>query len=180
VQIRNSKSQIRNCPAGFTLIEIVLVTLLIAVLASILIPALHQGFEGYANLETRGDLISQARDAAGRMIREVRSIQKEADNTPNITTANASSLTFVDVQGTTISFSLSSGTVQRNTDDLVDNVSTLQFRYFNGSNSELTSLPLSAADRDNVRRIMLTLTLGERDQTVSVTEQAYLRELAGY
>jgi hypothetical protein len=113
------------------------------------------------------------------MIRELRNIQKEGDNTPNISSANATSITFVDVLDNTITFSLSGSTVQRNSNALVEQVSSLQFRYFNGSNAELTTLPLSATDRNNVRRIMVTLTLAEGSLTVSVTEQAYLRELSG-
>jgi len=121
------------------------------------------------------------------MIRELRNIQKEANNTPNITAANATSITFEDVSDNTITFcvwasgscSPTGNTVQRNSNPLVEQVSGLQFRYFNGSNVELTTLPLSATDRNNVRRIMVTLTLAEGSLTVSVTEQAYLRELSG-
>lgn len=164
---------------GFTLIEIIVVCVLIGIIAAVIIPPLHQGVQSYAVTETRGDLTSQARQAATRMIRELRNIQKEANNTPNISTANATSITFVDVLDNTITFSLSGSTVQRNSNPLVEQVSSLQFRYFNGTNAELTTLPLSATDRDNVRRIMVTLTLAEGSLTVSVTEQAYLRELSG-
>ncbi len=160
--------------------EIILVTLLVGILAAMLIPPLKQGIQIYSAHETRSDLTSQARDAATRMIREMRNIQKEADNTPNLTTADDDNITFVDVLGNTITFALTGTTVDRNADDLVDNVSTLQFRYFNGSNTELTTVPLSAANRDTVRRILLTLTLAEGDKDVTVNEQAYIRELAGY
>ncbi|MGH7410863.1 MAG: hypothetical protein ACREJ6_07390, partial [Candidatus Methylomirabilis sp.] len=102
------------------------------------------------------------------------------------TGANATSITFVDVLDNTITFcvwasgscSPSGNTVQRNSNPLVGQVSSLQFRYFNGSNTELT-VPLSAPDLDNVRRIMLILTLAEGSLTVSVTEQTFLRELTG-
>ena len=165
--------------AGFSLMEIVVVCVLIGIIAAVIIPPLHQGVQSFAVTETRGDLTSQARQAATRMIRELRNIQKEADNTPNISSANAATITFVDVLDNTITFSLSGSTVQRNSNALVEQVSSLQFRYFNGSNAELTTLPLSATDRNNVRRIMVTLTLAEGSLTVSVTEQAYLRELSG-
>ena len=164
---------------GFSLMEIIVVCVLIGIIAAVLIPPLHQGVQSFAVTETRGDLTSQARQAATRMIRELRNIQKEGDNTPNISSANATSITFVDVLDNTITFSLSGSTVQRNSNALVEQVSSLQFRYFNGSNAELTTLPLSATDRNNVRRIMVTLTLAEGSLTVSVTEQAYLRELTG-
>ena len=172
---------------GFSLIEIVIVCVLIGIIAAVIIPPLHQGVQSFAVTETRGDLTSQARQAATRMIRELRNIQKEADNTPNISTANATSITFVDVLDNTITFCLwasgscspTGNTVQRNSNPLVEQVSGLQFRYFDANNTELTSLPLDATNRNNVRRIMVTLTLAEGSLTVSVTEQAYLRELSG-
>jgi prepilin-type N-terminal cleavage/methylation domain-containing protein len=164
--------------AGFTLIEIVIVCVLIGVIAAVIIPPLHQGAQSFTVSETRGDLSSQARQAATRMVRELRNIQKEANNTPNITAANATSITFVDVLDSAITFSLSGSTLQRNSNPLVEQVSSLQFRYFNGSNAELTP-PLGATDMDNVRRIMLTLTLAEGSLTVAVTEQTFLRELTG-
>ena len=197
-EIRNSKFEIPHIAkavGGFTLIEIVIVCVLIGIIASVIIPPLHQGVQSFAVSETRGDLTSQARQAATRMIRELRNIQKKADNTPNITTgANATSITFVDVLDNTITFCLwasgscspTGSTVQRNSNALVEQVSSLQFRYFIGSNTELP-VPLSARDLtpasvddvDDVRRIMVTLTLAEGSLTVSVTEQAFLRELTG-
>ncbi|MGH7408683.1 MAG: type II secretion system protein [Candidatus Methylomirabilales bacterium] len=176
--MRRERTPFRKGIEGFSLIEIVVVCVLIGIIAAVIIPPLHQGVQSYAVSETRGDLTSQARQGATRMIRELRNIQKEANNTPNLTAADATSITFVDVLDNTITFSLSGSTVQRNSNPLVA-LSTLQIRYFSGNNTELTPLPLSAANRDHVRRIMVTLTLTEAGQTVSVTEQAFLRELSG-
>ncbi len=165
---------------GFSLIEVILVMVLVGILAAILIPPLNLGVQGYSSIETRGHLAAQAREAATRMVRELRNIQKEGDNTPNITSADASSITFVDVSDNTITFALSGPAVNRNADTLVDNVSSLQFRYFDGSNTELTSLPLSGADRDSVRRILVVLMLAEGSEIISLTDQAYLQGLTGY
>ena len=164
---------------GFTLMEIILVLVLIGIMAAVLVPTLQEGVQSYTVTETRGDLTAQARQAATRMIRELRNIQKEADNTPNISSANVTTVTFMDVLDNTITFNLSGGTVQRNSDALVEQVSNLSFRYFNATNAELTSLPLNATDRNNVRRILVVLTLADGSLTVLVTEQAYLRELTG-
>jgi len=164
---------------GFTLMEIILVLVLIGIMAGVLVPTLQEGVQSYTVTETRGDLTAQARQAATRMVRELRNIQKEADNTPNISSANVTTVTFVDVLDNTITFNLSGGTVQRNSDALVEQVSNLSFRYFNATNAELTSLPLNATDRNNVRRILVVLTLADGSLTVLVTEQAYLRELTG-
>ena len=165
---------------GFSLIEIVVVCVLIGIIAAVIIPPLHQGVQSFTVTETRGDLTSQARQAATRMMRELRNIQKKANNTPNITAANVATITFVDVLDNTITFSLSGSTVQRTlapnpSNNLVEQVSSLQFRYFDVNNLELTG----AFTPDNVRRIMLTLTLAEGSLTVSVTEQTFLRELTG-
>ena len=185
--MRRERTPFRKGIEGFSLIEIVVVCVLIGIIAAVIIPPLHQGVQSFAVTEARGDLTSQARQAATRMIRELRNIQKKADNTPNITTgANATSITFVDVLDNTITFSLSGSTLQRNSNALVDQVSSLQFRYFNGSNTELP-VPLSAPDLtpasvddvDDVRRIMVTLTLMEGSLAVSVAKQTFLREMTG-
>jgi hypothetical protein len=148
---------------------------LIGIIASVIIPPLHQGVQSFTAGETRSDLTSQARQAATRVVRELRNIQKEGDNTPNISSANATSITFVDVLDNAITFSLSGSTLQRNSNPLVEQVSSLQFRYFDINNVELTG----AFSPNDVRRIMMTLTLAEGTQTVSVTDQTFLREMTG-
>jgi hypothetical protein len=63
---------------------------------------------------------------------------------------------------------------------LADKVSSLQFRYFDGSNTELTPSPqLSEAQCDNVRRILVILAMQEGTETVTMTGQAFLRDLRG-
>jgi prepilin-type N-terminal cleavage/methylation domain-containing protein len=168
-------SKFHRGSAGFTLIEIVIVCVLIGIIASVIIPPLHQGVQSFTAGETRSDLTSQARQAATRVVRELRNIQKEGDNTPNISSANATSITFVDVLDNAITFSLSGSTLQRNSNPLVEQVSSLQFRYFDINNVELTG----AFSPNDVRRIMMTLTLAEGTQTVSVTDQTFLREMTG-
>ncbi len=164
---------------GFTLIEIVLVLVIIAVLAGILIEPFRLGVKSYIGIETRADLTSQAREATNRIVREMRNIQKKANDMPNITSADATSITFVDNRGVTISFSLAGSTVLRDTNILADKVSSLDLRYFKGDNTALTTFPLSAADLDAVRRILVIMTMQENTETVAMTGQAFLRELRG-
>ncbi len=164
---------------GYTLIEIVLVIVIIAVLAGILIEPFRLGLKSYIGIETRADLTSQAREATSRIVREMRNIQKKANDKPNITSADATSITFVDAEDTTIGFSLSGNTVLRDTNILADKVSSLEIRYFNKDNAALTTFPLSAADLDNVRRILVILAMQEGTETVTMTGQAFLRDLRG-
>ncbi len=164
---------------GYTLIEIILVLVIIGVLAGILIEPFRQGVQSYVAIDTRADLTSQARGATNRIVREMRNVQRKANDKPNITSADATSITFVDNLGITISFSLSGSTVLRDTNILADKLSSLDFRYFKGDNTALTTFPLSAADLDDVRRILVILTLQENTETVTMTGQAFLRDLRG-
>ncbi len=178
---------------GFTLIEIVLVLVIIAVLAGILIEPFRLGVKSYIGIETRADLTSQAREATVRIVRELRNIRKKADIPPasNIVCdtvgdeATVSRIRFLDVQNNDIKFYLSGNNVQRmdmdtSTDNiLVDKVLSLEFRYFRGNNTALTTFPLSAADLDAVRRILVILALQEGTETVTMTGQDFLRDLRG-
>ncbi len=181
-EFRNSKFEIPQPVKGkdgFTLIEIILVLVIIGILAGILIEPFRLGVKSYIGIETRADLTSQAREATVRIVREMRNIQKKANDKPNITSADDTSITFVDSQGVPISFSLSGSTVLRDTNILADKVSSLDFRYFKGDNTALTTFPLSAADLDDVRRILVILTMQEGTETVTMTGQAFLRDLRG-
>ena len=164
---------------GFTLIEIVVVLVIVGVLAAILIEPFRQGIQSYLGIETRSDLTSEAREATTRIVREIRNIQKKANDKPNIASADATSITFVDNRGTTISFSLAGSTVLRDTNILADKVSSLEFRYFKGDNTALTTFPLSAADLDDVRRVLVILAMQEGNESVTMTGQAFLRDLRG-
>lgn len=164
---------------GFTLIEIVVVLVIVGILAAILIEPFRQGVKSFVGIETRSDLTSQARDATTRIVREIRNIQKKANDKPNITSADGTSITFVDNRGTSISFSLSGNTVLRDTNILADKVSNLEFRYFKGDNTALTTFPLSAADLDEVRRVLVILAMQEGTESVTMTGQAFLRDLRG-
>ncbi len=181
-EFRNSKFEIPQPvkgKEGYTLIEIILVLVIIGVLAGILIEPFRQGVKSYIGIETRADLTSQAREATVRIVREMRNIQKKDNDKPNITSADATSITFVDNQGVPISFSLSGSTVLRDTNILADKVSSLQVRYFDGNNGEISSPLDTEAKRDAVRRILVILTMQENTETVTMTGQAFLRELRG-
>jgi hypothetical protein len=51
----------------------------------------------------------------------------------------------------------------------VDIINTRFFRYYNAAGTELAALPLSAADRGNVRRVDLGIRVGLGSGAVAVT-----------
>ncbi len=59
--------------------------------------------------------------------------------------------------------------LKRNDQPLSENVDALAFRYYDTDDLELTLLPLSVADLEKVRRIMITLTAVTRDGDQSRT-----------
>jgi len=63
---------------------------------------------------------------------------------------------------------------------VADNVSDLTFSYFDPDGTELTALPLSAADLGEVRRIQISVTVVNPDQTdmtVTLSTNVHLRNM---
>jgi type II secretory pathway pseudopilin PulG len=58
---------------------------------------------------------------------------------------------------------------------LATDASALTFAYYNAVGTPLTALPLSATDRESVRRIQITMTLDRAGQSFSVRGSVYLR-----
>lgn len=116
---------------GFTLVELVLAILILAIIFAILAPVLKTGFNSYfLRLDTvQADW--QGRVALARATRELRDIRSPAD----LTIAPSTQITFVDTSGNTIQYSLSGDKLMRNTAELASGVSALSFSYLTSSHT---------------------------------------------
>jgi prepilin-type N-terminal cleavage/methylation domain-containing protein len=72
-------------------------------------------------------------------------------------------------------------------DVLAENVAVLTFSYYDANNGLLSALPLNAADRDNVRTVVITLVAteavpgpGQAPQTFTLTQSVRLRNRNTY
>ena len=119
---------LRAC--GFTLIEAIISIVIAGVLATLGARLMSSGFRTYFLGRELAQDAAQGTLAVERMTRDLRAVRSAAD----LTTIGASTITFVDVDGNTISYALSAGSVTRSQNGgtaqpLAANVSSLAFTY---------------------------------------------------
>lgn len=110
---------------GFTLIEMVVVMAIVGVVAVAVTPMIMSMFESYTDQRQFADTDAQARLALERMLRELRTVRTPAD-----LSAPGASISFTDVNGNAIAYSLSGTQLLRDTDVLATGVANLAFSYF--------------------------------------------------
>lgn len=114
---------------GFTLIEMVFVIIILSIIALIASRVMGAAFNSYYDNQNIVNANEQGRLALERMVRDIHAV-----NSPSsVTTANATSLTFTDVNGNAVTYALSGSQLQRNGVTLADGVNTLTFGYYDGA-----------------------------------------------
>lgn len=132
--IRNPQSK------GFTLVEIVLTIAIVGIIAGVAAMIIMQGAQTYTTEQSRGEAHQQARFALERMSREARSIRSCGDI--NAPVNPSATLSFTDITGNAIAFSVAAGNLMRGADLLASGVTTAQpFRFLDNAGSPTTSCP---------------------------------------
>ena len=158
---------------GFTLIEIIMAIVVVGALAGGVMVFVTQGVDIWNFVTFRNDESAQARLALDRMVKEIRQVYDKA----SVTTASADDFNFVSYYNNTtynVEFVKSGSNLMRNSDVLCDNVSSLQFQYYD-INNNLLSTPLVLPDETDIRRIKITLTVTSGDQSITLKSQVYPR-----
>lgn len=152
---------------GFTIVELVLVIGLMALLTTVLAPFVETGFKNYDKVASRRAVLSEARLAFDRIVKEVRLIESSSDV---IDANSSSSFEFEYPNGTSITYSLSGTDLLRNSDVLAENVSSLSFDYLDASGSSTTT-------EADVRRVEISMTFdAEGDHgDLTLRTQVFLR-----
>lgn len=114
---------------GFTLIEMVIVIVILSIIAGVAARVMSTALNSYFDNQNIVNANEQGRLALERMARDIHAI----NSTSSITTANASTLTFVDVNGNTVTYSLSGTQLLRNSVVLADGINRLTFAYYTGA-----------------------------------------------
>jgi type II secretory pathway pseudopilin PulG len=145
--------------AGYTLVELVLVSLLVGIIGSLGLSGLVKTGEGFREMESRTAVLERGRTAMARMRRTIRMGRFDTGTT----TATATSLAFPDQDQATVTFTLSGGDLTEDGNALATGVSGLSFAYYDAANTELATFPLSSEDVDALHRIVVayTVTVGE-------------------
>ncbi|MDP2166726.1 MAG: type II secretion system protein [Thermodesulfovibrionales bacterium] len=92
---------------GFTLIEVVITMVLVAIIAYILADALRTGVNAYIITDQRKEALDAGRVAMERMTREIRGAMA-------VNSVSATEFCFKAIDGTTLGFRLSGGNILRN------------------------------------------------------------------
>jgi prepilin-type N-terminal cleavage/methylation domain-containing protein len=152
----------RDKQKGFTLIEMIIVIVILGVVATfagMMISVAARGSNQQYQLSSAG---AEAQQGLERMAREIRIAL------PSTLTMNATSVSFTDVNGESISFSLSSGNLLRGSNVLIEGVSSLTFSYYDSAGA-VTS---TAAD---VRYIAVNMTVNDGGVGANLRTLVFLR-----
>ncbi len=164
--------------AGFTLIELVIVIVVISISGVLLAGMFREAIGTYRFVDVEADLLQQARFAEERITRELRRLR---DGT-SVTTAAAQTLAFIDRDAVPIIVSWN-GTkgadllFTRNgvSQTLAGSVDSLAFSYFKGDGS--TAVPLVAPSSTDIRRVAVYIRLARGGQSIATLGAAALRSL---
>ncbi len=122
---------------GFTLVEIVITIVLIGILSGIAALIILQGVKAYSGEQSRSDVHYQARVAMERMTREARLIRSCAAIAGPANPSNT--LSFTDVNGNNVVFSLAGGNLLRGADLLASGITSTQPFSFLDQNGNVTT-----------------------------------------
>lgn len=143
--------------AGFTLVEMVVVIVVLGVLAALGGMALQNAFRVYASSQGISDVDWQGRVALARLTRDLREARLPAVS--DLTVVPASQLAFTDIDGSSVTYLVSGTQLMRNSQPLADYVTALNFTYLQADRQTATVTPA------NVRYITVTLTVSDQDYT---------------
>jgi len=183
--------------SGFTLLELLVTLTILAMVLLVLSSIFVATNRTHRKVNRNANLQASSRQTLSLMSTEIREAGADpsipAIGLVGIVTADSTTLrvradlnadgaitTTEPSEDVTYSYVAGTKTIQRNPGagaaDLLKNVTSIRFTYFDATNTPLTSLPLSAADRLAVHSIGVAITCLDRDsQTLNLSSRITLR-----
>lgn len=161
---------------GFTLIEMVMVIIVLAVLAALTAPMMLKGMQAYEGTHKSLRTLDKLRYATERLAREIRETNLAA-GTFVISMATAPPLTFTKTDGVSVTVSSAGSNLSLSysapavSDVLTDEYSSVVFAYFNANGATTT-----AATEVRYVEITLALTNPTNGQNYSQRTRVALRD----
>jgi prepilin-type N-terminal cleavage/methylation domain-containing protein len=119
--IRSNRKQ-----CGYSILELILVIVLIGIIAGILARMFLWGMDIFNFVSDRKDVVQTSRIGMKILSKDLRSLQ----STDDIVSASSSELEFYNPDDEEIVFSYSSGTVSRNSNSMIEDLSSFLFTYY--------------------------------------------------
>ena len=184
---------------GFTLVELIIATFIATVLMLIMAQSFHSQSDAYHEQDMVVPRDENLRAAMYILTKDIRMIGYDFAecNCSSITTADANTLSFstdVDANGSIDAGESYSYFVTDTDGDgigdslfgktslagipLARKISSLSFTYFDSTGTELSNVPLSSTDRDNIRSVTIVLTgITNNGKTKTLTSTVFPRNL---
>ncbi len=150
--------------AGFTLIEMIMTIIVLAVLGAILANAFFAASDAYVKTLDVENAMGPMRTALTRMTRDIREIRALKDITAAPTAAQ---LQFLDLDGNSVAYSYSSGTLSRNGNALISGLSAFSFTYQDVNGTAISS-PAYAPSPTDIRLVQIDTTAVFKGQARSM------------
>jgi len=169
--MRNAECGMRKVSPGFTLIEIVITIVLVGILAGLAAVIITQGVQAFGEQQARSDVHYQARLAVERIAREARMVRSCADIT--LPANPSASLSFTDINGAAVAFSVAGGTLSRGADVLAGNLtSATPFRFLKKNGTDTTT---SCVSPDDIWFIEISVTSTQGAETLQLRTRVHPR-----
>ena len=161
---------------GFTLLELIIAIVFFTIFAGVVFWTFVVGLRVWGSGMNRAYIRQDANLAIERMVREL-------SQAKSFTIAQADQVKFdadIDNDGTveTVTFAISDGSLERTVDGtttvLTSDLQTVEFSY-RDLNDAAMAFPITGNDRDNIRVIVMFLTLNEGKETFTLSSSAYAR-----
>jgi len=155
---------------GFTLLEIVIAIVLVAILAGTAAVIMLQGVKSYSIEQSRSDAHYQARLAVERMAREIRLIRSRT--VADISLMNPADLSFTDIQNNLVRFRFNVGSIQRSSDNgttwqpLATGVTALNFSF-------LQQDGISSATATTLWYVVIDVTAQQGSEAIEMRTRVY-------
>lgn len=153
---------------GFTIIEFVIVIAIFGIIATIAGPLIYQLSRLTLQQYEISNVSGQARIALERMSKDLREIRSTSTSDLQIA---SNQITFVDINGNTITYQLSGSTLLRNSQPLADSVTAFNLTYQKNDGT----VALVAAD---VRYITISMTISENNTTETLQHTIFIRNFS--
>ncbi len=153
---------------GFTLIELVITTLVIGVIAYVVAVALSGGMKAYFTADFRDEALDQVRVAMERMTREIRNLKDSS----SVTASSTALFNFVDIDGNNVNYSYANPNIMRNGNVLSTDITSFSFGYIRTNGT--VDATFSAA---NTKRIRVSIVSTINTESVSIQSEVWPRSL---
>jgi len=145
---------------GFTLIELIMVMIIMSIISVVLAKFLMSTLNSFTTEYQLSEIENQGTMVMNRLSNDIQNIRTPAD----ISTINSNAFAFTDINGNTISYTVSGTQLLRNSITIIDNLSSISLGYLNASGA-------TTGTAASVVYVTLSLTLakGSLSETFATT-----------